>query len=324
MPFRSVWSYIRCALKNDLAGCQRLSGASATRFRWVFFSTYVVCIVSAVVPVWFLRHSLLEGRVWGKVIAFMVYGAVWMVPIKSALDWVLFNFKRVLRVGVYCLIGLSLLIACVNLIENWRGKRAWTTWKASQEAKGVHYEWAGFVPPEVPDSENFAKVPIIQRALQGQETILKDLKFPVPYPAYGQWRLGRRENLEAWSKGYNTSDLAGHLRRWDASLDEFSKAALLPRCRLQSEYPNPGSERAEVPEATPLGFRAVARILRLRALERLEAGQSQGALEDVLTILRASRLMKDEPSLVNQLLNFPSGPMRDQMMWMCSCGLSKC
>jgi len=64
------------------------------------------------------------------------------------------NFRRVL-------IGLAVLVtlyAAFCTEENWRGKRAWLKYKAELEAKGAVLDWQKYIPPHIPDDQNFFTV----------------------------------------------------------------------------------------------------------------------------------------------------------------------
>ena len=50
---------------------------------------------------------------------------------------------------------LATLVAVFYLEEDWRGKRAWENCKRELEAKGVVLDWDKFIPPPVPDDQNF-------------------------------------------------------------------------------------------------------------------------------------------------------------------------
>jgi len=59
------------------------------------------------------------------------------------------------------LAALATLIALVGTEENWRGKRAWEHYKRQLEARGEKLDWKDFVPPPVPDAQNFAMTPFL-------------------------------------------------------------------------------------------------------------------------------------------------------------------
>src|SRR5690242_20389170 len=66
-------------------------------------------------------------------------------------------------------LGMSLLGRCLVIVgavfalfclyfgeENWRGRRAWENCRRDLETRGVQLDWQKFVPPAVPDDQNFA------------------------------------------------------------------------------------------------------------------------------------------------------------------------
>jgi hypothetical protein len=52
---------------------------------------------------------------------------------------------------------LATLIAVFYAEEDWRGKRAWENCKRELEAKGAVLNWNAYIPPPVPDDQNFFK-----------------------------------------------------------------------------------------------------------------------------------------------------------------------
>src|SRR5258708_2267447 len=59
------------------------------------------------------------------------------------------------------LFGLLGLVALFYAEENWRGYRAWETYKQQRTAVGEDFEVADFIPPRVADDENFAMTPAL-------------------------------------------------------------------------------------------------------------------------------------------------------------------
>ena len=47
------------------------------------------------------------------------------------------------------------LVAIFYTVEDWRGKRAWENCKRAAEAEGMVLDWNKFLPPSVPDDQNF-------------------------------------------------------------------------------------------------------------------------------------------------------------------------
>ena len=65
-------------------------------------------------------------------------------------------FRRQTQSRALVLLGaLVTLTALFYLEEDWRGKRAWEQCKAELEAKGAVLEWDKYIPPPVPDDQNF-------------------------------------------------------------------------------------------------------------------------------------------------------------------------
>ena len=67
------------------------------------------------------------------------------------------NFKRLL-LGLACLAGLIVLFYAE---EDIRGRLAWGRFKAQWEAKGERFDVAAFIPPQVPDDQNFAMTSVV-------------------------------------------------------------------------------------------------------------------------------------------------------------------
>ncbi|HEV2320711.1 MAG TPA: hypothetical protein VGV18_13225, partial [Verrucomicrobiae bacterium] len=62
---------------------------------------------------------------------------------------------RIVRGILIALAVLATLVAAFYTEENWRGKRAWENCKLELEARGVVLDWNKFLPPSVPDDQNF-------------------------------------------------------------------------------------------------------------------------------------------------------------------------
>ena len=62
---------------------------------------------------------------------------------------------QILRRVLITLAVLATLIAIFYTEEDWRGKRAWENCKRELEAKGAVLDWEKYIPPPVPDDQNF-------------------------------------------------------------------------------------------------------------------------------------------------------------------------
>ena len=71
-----------------------------------------------------------------------------------------FSRKTLGRILV-SLATLATIIAVVSAEETWRGKRAWLRYKHELEAQGEKLDWKAYVPPPVPDAQNFTTTPFL-------------------------------------------------------------------------------------------------------------------------------------------------------------------
>jgi hypothetical protein len=126
--------------------------------------------------------------------------------------------KRVLQ-GVAVIMGL---VALFYLEEDWRGKHAWNKYRREWEAKGESFDFASFVPPPVPDDQNFALAPIVAscysryldkngRRLRPENTNVVNRLAMTIYRSdvggftnatLGNWPQGQKINLKAWQQYY--------------------------------------------------------------------------------------------------------------------------
>ena len=207
---------------------------------------------------------------------------------------------------------LAVLLLLFHLVENWRGKRAWEQWKQSREAQGDHFDFAAFIPPPVPDEQNFATHPLIAGPVSGKEwegmpspNLITNLDPSI----LGDWRTGTVIDLPAARAALKAQDLDAVLATYAAPLDQLAVAAKRPQSRMLNSYTN----FEDIPAL--IGFRAVIRVLRFRALVRLQQGRTDAALEDTLTGLRVIQHLQKEPYLICQLLRAAMVNLMLQSVW---------
>ncbi len=89
-----------------------------------------------------------------------------------------------LRRFLLVLIGLITLIAAFYAEEDWRGKRAWEKCKNDIESKGYVLDWSAYIPPSIPDDQNFFKAPHMSDWMtgRGSREISKAFNFPKAHP----------------------------------------------------------------------------------------------------------------------------------------------
>ena len=87
------------------------------------------------------------------IISVLIFILAWILPVRRLFSWLL--CRRFLMLG--CLVTL---VALFYAIEDWRGRRAWQHYKREWEAKGERFNLASFIPPPVPNDQNFFETPL--------------------------------------------------------------------------------------------------------------------------------------------------------------------
>jgi hypothetical protein len=83
--------------------------------------------------------------------------------------WIARVSRRLRRVLI-ALVGLITLVAVFYTVEDWRGKRAWESYKHEMEAKGRLVDWKAFIPAPVADESNIFKAPKMAEWFVGKGT----------------------------------------------------------------------------------------------------------------------------------------------------------
>jgi hypothetical protein len=210
------------------------------------------------------------------------------------------------------MVGLVLSVGLWLLGYHLTGKGAFNHWKAQRVAMGDRLDWKDLVPPAVPVDQNFAEAPLIKAAILGKGKVdprFQALAIPKEaWDALGNWQEGRKEDLGAIARSYGTKDLQTAFRQSEAVFLELDQASRRPASRLPTDY-----QEWEMPAL--LGFRGVARTLRIRALANLRAGHPDQALEDLRICFRISEHLKIEPSLLSALLRSALLNIAMQVVW---------
>jgi hypothetical protein len=125
-------------------------------------------------------------------------------------------FRRVVKFAFFGVIALILLVLLAVIVENWRGRRAWTHYRAEWEAKGERFDIAAFIPKPVPPEQNFAATPLLAPLLDydpadpGKSGAIRPAAtVPMRCPALSAISPGRRRPRRAVGR-WEPSSNSGH------------------------------------------------------------------------------------------------------------------
>ena len=242
------------------------------------------------------------------------------------------------------LIVLALVIKILCTEENWRGRRALARCEQESRTRGEKLDLASFVPPLVPDAENFAMAPLLaQLAKASRQELDRKPKPPgsplerldkvslhqvgdsKPAPGSGDYEMGKPTDLVArvrylqkdpqQNSAANQREAAravlGWLTRWSPELEEFSIAANRPYARFSVDY----SKGFAVPVPHLIYLLRFAQVYYLRAIAALEAGDTASALRDLRTLDRMQAAIRSEPLLISYLVRVAIIKLLMQPVW---------
>ncbi|MDB6068231.1 MAG: hypothetical protein JWR26_4439 [Pedosphaera sp.] len=246
---------------------------------------------------------------------------------------------------------LVTLIAVFYVEENWRGKRAWENYKREWEAKGEKFDLQAFVPPPVPDEQNFAMTPFLAplfdfnpkplmpgqsawrdtNALKRVQNLGENLKFQ-DSSSRGSWTKGQRIDFQAWALSFRgkeksaTKPAASSITRKEAA-EELLKdlgeyAPVLQELQVASQRPNARFNIGygdDYPSGILLPHLAVMKkaglMFETKALAELELGRSDEALSDARMIVYLSGTAKAEPFLISGLVRITLVNIAMEPLW---------
>lgn len=229
----------------------------------------------------------------------------------------LLRFLRWCSIVLGCLIVLGL---AVSVFGYFQGKSRWENYKREAEARGISFDIRTFIPPSVPDEQNFAMTPLLKPIFGPDKdyssALSKRLKLTGTggidaSPGLGRMREGIRADLGRWKDFLGQKDLILALRKCDPELDEISAAVRRPCARFPLRYED--SFTMSIPHLTPL--LNASRLYELRALASLEAGKTDQALADTESIFRIADSFGGEPVLISQLVRVSLVSMGLQIVW---------
>jgi hypothetical protein len=247
------------------------------------------------------------------------------IPTYRRIFRAIFNWRNARR-ALLAVAMLATLIVSFYLEELWRGEHDWADAKSAFEAQGGTLDPQKLAPPPVPDEENFAMTPLLNPpqgtpvppnkwgrlawpVAAGQDP--DDSDFSWNTSSYGNWPLGKRQDLEDWKKFLGQTDILQALKKLDPELSEISTASRRPFARFPLEY---GKDSfALFPNMGMLMH--LAKIYTVRAQAELAAGQTDRAAEDTLTIFQLANSLTNEPFSFFQIMTVSLASSGLQVLW---------
>lgn len=203
---------------------------------------------------------------------------------------------------IFWLLGcLVALVVLFYVVENWRGKRAWEKYKRDLEAKGQVFEWNAYIPPPVPDEQNFFKAPkMTEWFVKGQSQGTNGLSTRLSDP--------RTSSVASGTNAIVTEADARSYLAWSAQFDpDFAlirEALKRPYARMDGDYSRP----FEIPIPNFVAMRTLAQTLAQRAHCNFLLRQPEQALAELTLLNDSRRLLQAAPTgkpmtLVSAMIN---------------------
>src|ERR1035437_1387094 len=269
----------------------------------------------------------------------------WIPPVRRLLARLL--SRRFLVLG--CMVTL---VALFYAVEDWRGRRAWQSFKHEREAKGERFDVASFVPPPVPNDQNFFETPLwndmhfvvtngalVWSDTPGGSQVIFNAFGPKGgnAPSTGKWGTAQHVDLAAWQTFYRGSNnlfsakVGPSTNYFPAAKEAQTPAAdVLLALSKFSENRQLLIAAAARPQARfwinyDAGFaillphlarmKASAQYLSLHANAALKAGDRETALEDVKLLFRLIESIRSEPTVISHLVRVATLAIALQPVW---------
>jgi len=291
---------------------------------------------------------------FGKIIGCVLIVMFWFI-VAVAVAFALYKiirwhfYWRNLKRSLFVLACLVTLIALFYAEEDWRGWHAWQKFKHKWEAKGEHFDFAGVVPPPVPEDQNFALPPVVSSSylqildknghrINPPNTNIVDrlimkaaYKDEWPTNGTGNWQKSTMSDLKVWQEYYRVlaaktnefpiapqphspaDDVLLALSKYGSVVEELRQASQLPYSRFPLNYDVENPAYILLPHLTPL--KRTAQMLQLRAIAELKLGQSEKALDDIKLALRLTDSIRTEPILISHLVRLAMVNITLQPIW---------
>jgi hypothetical protein len=210
--------------------------------------------------------------------------------------------------------GFLVLIGCAvgtHLFANWRAEVRWQHYCTEARARGVKLTLAEFAPPEIPDAENFAALPMFRAIFNGG--VQRPMELPTTNgtrPEFGNALKGERMDWTAWQTffkdaGYISEttdspprDVLRGVEHYAPQFKEWGEWRTRPRCRFTLDT----KDIMAMPFPHLGTFVDAAKLFALRLRAHIALGDSAAACVDFREGLQAHRGLVEEPVLLSGLV----------------------
>jgi hypothetical protein len=262
---------------------------------------------------------------------------------------------RALRRTVICIAWTATIIALLYAFENWRCRRAWEQYRRDAEARGEHLDTAYFIPPPIPDDQNFVMAGSLPKTIfnpnpnqyyDWHDNFSRAREGIVEPPSLSHHFV----DLAAWEKALDVVNAArshwGTEPQWFTSFgpgihpalhpDPAENAAAAPGVLRGLQDSGPILDQLQAATSRPDGrypvawdtenpsqiyvpfygqSQGAAVRLRLRATAELELGQSDAAINDLEIMFRLSNALGNDPILISGLVRVGMLKLEGQLIW---------
>lgn len=232
----------------------------------------------------------------------------------------------------FWLLAFVLVVVVFYAEEDWRGKWLWQRYKHQMAARGEDMEAAAFVPPQVPDDQNFAETPFLAPLFPSRRpgSSALDTAYDTAarwVPAFkgersNSW-VGPRMNLRLWhaalllstkpsgkhdmaltatnvTLGEGAEGVLSALSKTEPVIEELRSASQRPYARFPLHYQQDNPAGILLPHLAVL--KRVSQVLQLRAAAELALGRTDAAFDDVQLMIYMANVCRDESILISQLV----------------------
>jgi hypothetical protein len=232
--------------------------------------------------------------------------------------------------GAFVLAALFTLLVGYYVVERFRGQAAWRAYEAEARLRGVKIAFSDFLPPKIPDAENFASIPIFDAAFRAAD---RHQEAPNPFKLprrkggelpklsdptkqtvidLGEWRKYFTETGLLPVAGNNAAaDVLEALNHFGAPLAQLREAGTRPHSCFPVHWEQKWS--AVLPHLELL--RDATKLDALRLDTHLALGDSRAAYEDFRDGLRLAMALREEPSLICGLVRIANSVLLLNAVW---------